>query len=62
MISYIFGIRSQDNRILSDRRLVFRAFAFDPNRSIAMPEATLIDSFAEIEDPRHPRNTLYPIE
>jgi predicted transposase YbfD/YdcC len=27
-----------------------------------MPEAPLIDSFAEIEDPRHPRNTLYPIE
>ncbi|WP_423816115.1 transposase family protein [Salinibacter ruber] len=27
-----------------------------------MPEATLIDSFTEIEDPRHPRNTLYPIE
>jgi len=27
-----------------------------------MPEASLIDSFAEIEDPRHPRNTLYPIE
>lgn len=32
------------------------------DRSIAMPEAPLIDSFAEIEDPRHPRNTLYPIE
>ncbi|MCS4185020.1 ISAs1 family transposase [Salinibacter ruber] len=27
-----------------------------------MTEAPLIDSFAEIEDPRHPRNTLYPIE
>ena len=27
-----------------------------------MPEAPLIDSFSEIEDPRHPRNTLYPIE
>jgi predicted transposase YbfD/YdcC len=27
-----------------------------------MPEAPLIDSFAELEDPRHPRNTLYPIE
>lgn len=27
-----------------------------------MPEAPLIDSFAEIEDSRHPRNTLYPIE
>jgi hypothetical protein len=27
-----------------------------------MPEASLVDSFAEIEDPRHPRNTLYPIE
>mgnify|MGYP006283749061 FL=1 len=27
-----------------------------------MPEAPLIDSFAEIEDPRHSRNTLYPIE
>jgi predicted transposase YbfD/YdcC len=27
-----------------------------------MPEAPLVDSFAEIEDPRHPRNTLYPIE
>ena len=29
---------------------------------IAMPDASLIDSFAEIDDPRHPRNTLYPIE
>jgi predicted transposase YbfD/YdcC len=27
-----------------------------------MPESSLIDRFAEIEDPRHPRNTLYPIE
>jgi predicted transposase YbfD/YdcC len=27
-----------------------------------MPEAPLVDSFAEIEDPRHPRNTLYPVE
>jgi predicted transposase YbfD/YdcC len=27
-----------------------------------MPEATLIDSFAEIEDTRSARNTLYPIE
>jgi len=52
----------QGNRILSDRRLVCRALAFEPFRAIAMPEAPLIDSFAEIEDPRHPRNTLYPIE
>ena len=27
-----------------------------------MSEAPLVDSFAKIEDPRHPRNTLYPIE
>lgn len=27
-----------------------------------MSDAPLVDSFAEIEDPRHPRNTLYPIE
>jgi hypothetical protein len=27
-----------------------------------MPESSLIDRFAEIEDPRHPRNTLYPME
>jgi hypothetical protein len=27
-----------------------------------MPESPLIDRFAEIEDPRHPRNPLYPME
>jgi hypothetical protein len=27
-----------------------------------MPEAPLIDGFAELEDPRHPRNTLFPIK
>lgn len=27
-----------------------------------MTEAPLVDSFSEIEDPRHPRNTLYPLE
>lgn len=27
-----------------------------------MPEVSLIDSSAEIENPLHPRNTLYPIE
>jgi len=32
------------------------------DRSIAMSEAPLIDSFAEIEDSRCSRNTLYPIE
>ena len=52
----------QSDRILSDSRLGFRAFAPGTDCLIAMPEASLIDSFAEIEDPRHPRNTLYPIE
>lgn len=54
--------RTQGDRISSDSRLGFRAFALGTDGLTAMPEASLLDSFAEIEDPRHPRNTLCPTQ